>query len=212
MRDFFAALNARAMVYPAFPFKDGDYRLQDDLSQPMYCSPSGQQRITLAAGVHLYLADGRSFRTSRRAARTTALGDAQLAAIRQSLATGDVLILATGSTLTRGESLDDFGDHKRLLQMAEDTQGRLLALTGDIHKRKLRTHALRRPRDKQASKSARCVFEATASGAARDKPFGGVGIYGELDIADDTLHVQLFDDALEPDKALIRRDLWTRVS
>lgn len=211
MRDFFAALNGRASVYPAFPFQNGDYRLQEDLSQPMYCSANGQQRITLAAGVHLYLADGRSFRTGGRAARTTALGGAQLAAIGQALASGDVLVLASGSTLTRGESLNDYGDYKRLLQMAEDTQGRLLALTGDIHKRNLRTHALQRPRDKQATGTARSVFEATASGAARSKLTGGVGIYGELEVGADVLRVQLFDDAREPRKALIRRDLWMRV-
>lgn len=208
MREFFAALNQRATSYPANPYANGDFQLRESLSVPMYCSGTGTQLVPMDHGVTLFLADARSYRTKRRSPNPTALGDAQLTALRDQLSRGDVVLLASGSTLTRGESLDDYGDYKRILTIAEATQGRLLALTGDVHRRDWREHTLKRPRDKQAARTARRVYEATASGAARDKPFGGTGIFGILDTSVDEIRVRIFDDDAKPMDKRVRRDFW----
>ena len=178
MHDFFDALKAPRSLYPANPFPTDTVPTTQSLSVPMFASapPSGQS-VVVAPGVRMLLTDGRTWRTRTNRNDATVFGNAQWDWIADEMASGDVILLASSSTLDQDRlSLDDYGDYERLLTVIDATQARVLCLTGDVHKCDWRHHGR--------------TFEAVASGAARSS-FGQAGAYGRIDIDQGTISIRL---------------------
>lgn len=127
--------------------------------------PPGYAPLQLAPGVRLHLTDGRSHKAGN--GRKALLGRAQIAALADNCASGDIHVVASGVVFEKkswwggnasGETWADCEDeHRALLDLAMRRR-RLILLSGDIHD-------LRFARYRRAE--ADCwLYEATASGAA----------------------------------------------
>ncbi len=170
-RQFFQ--NLRALDYPpnelAQPARIDT--LDDDLRRPVVHSdalPAGVPgRVTLGAGIHLLLTDGRSFRSSqdRPKEQRTLLGHEQMEWLQGSIEDGAISIIASGCTLDQGnplgksESWSRYPDYQALKDFLQGRQdARVLLLSGDVHKTDIRhDHGPR-------------LLEVVASGAGR--PWG----------------------------------------
>ena len=192
MRDFFSALIAPSAPYPPNPVIGDTVALDEDLSVPMFCSsPPAHQSIRLAPGVRLLLTDGRTWRTRPNRDDATVFGTRQWSWIKQEMTSGDVILLASGSTLDQDRlSLDNYGDYQRLLDLADATRARVLCLTGDVHECDWRHHGDH-------------ILEAVASGAARES-FGQSGAYGRLDIDEQSVAVHLVGERPTIDRTVDR--------
>ncbi len=167
----------------AFPATAGDPQLQ----KPDETAP-GYQQVQLSDGVHLHLADGRSHKSAK-----TLLGPQQRLEIASNVVANPqaIHIIASpivfdGNLLIEGWSHFD-SDAQWLRDLAKHS--RLLLISGDIHRNKIRKHAL---------DTGKTLYEFTASGAAIDVPLRlphwPTHNFGLLDFQGDGLCVELFSD------------------
>ena len=115
-----------------------------------------------------------------------------------------VHLIASGVVLKPGFLQEGWGQDSEDLHWLEDLgqRHRVLVLSGDIHYNKTSIHDLA---------NQRCLFEATASGAAVKPPLTirATGNYGILDIQADTIEVQCFSNSIKPqDRLRIHRPTW----
>lgn len=165
----------------------------------------GCQHVVLAPGVHLHLADARSWR--RRNGKAL-LGREQLDAIEQAMddaGPGALHLLASPTVVERrsGESwLRCRPEYDRLMDLA--SRHDILVLSGDVHDYNVESFPVA---------GGRFLHEATASGAAlrRAVLFGSeVRNWGLLDVDAADVRVRLFDRGAVRLPTTIRRGDWLR--
>ncbi|MEY4564996.1 MAG: hypothetical protein RLZZ618_4273 [Pseudomonadota bacterium] len=174
-------------AYPGNPAPEGEV-------PPDKNAVSIASTVSLSPGIVLHLTDGRSFREEKGG---TLLGDAQREALGQAFQAGEdqIHIVASGSVLAGWAKYPD--DYKWLREWSQTR--RILVLSGDIHE----------PRFLQPPQSR--LFEATASAMAQVPAIGPKkrDVFGMLQIDDDALRIELFENTTRLSSHRIHRAGWT---